>query len=126
MSRVSVDGLRRDERGWALSPGRLLRGGMDEVAELHVVSLRPGAVRGNHRHPDGTEWLLVVGGRAAVAWRDPAGVEHRDDVSGSEPALYRFAPGVDHAVRCEDDREIFVVAGSDVPRPTTRDAEPLL
>lgn len=110
-----------------MTPDRLLPDGMDGLAELHVVSLRPGAVRGNHRHPDGTEWLLVLGGRATVAWRHQEdGREEQDRLAGGRPALYRFAPGVDHALRCEGDREIYAVAGSDVPRPTTLEAEPLL
>lgn len=73
-----------DERGWTFRP-------LDEVGieparfmDVHIASVVAGAVRGNHVHPNVTEWLPVFG-----------------------------APGVAHAVRCDGPGTAFPVSWAD-------------
>lgn len=118
-----------DERGWGL---RLLEAAglhSDEVGDLHVVSLRPGAVRGNHVHEQGTEWLLVCGGPAVAAWRARGaeeGAHARMEIPGDRPALLEIPPGVPHALQNAARHPIHLVAVNEEAEPPTRKVEPLL
>ncbi len=95
--RVLIQTVRRsaDARGFVFEPL--------EVAELphqrncHVVVTEPGAVRGNHHHPRGTE-VLVVAGPAHVRCREEGAMVDTDVPAGT---VMRFTipPGVAHAVR---------------------------
>lgn len=114
-----------DARGWGLRPvekSGLPYGG---VGDVHVVSLEPGAVRGNHHHPGVTEWMLVFGAPVTLAWRDPDGAVRTVRVDGPEPVFAEVAPGVPHALRCEGPGTAYLVSWADGP-PTTERGEPLL
>jgi len=67
-----------DRRGWAFFPFQadlgLSPAGCDLVS-LHMVKTRPGAVRGNHRHPESAEWLYVYGGKASFFWQEETKVK---------------------------------------------------
>ncbi len=111
--------LRGDERGWALRP--LEAAGLEGrvPGDLHVVSLEPGAVRGNHRH-DAVEWLLVMEGRVEVRSRAVEGEPISVRVlEGPRPALLEIPPGVDHAVRNAGERTVYLLAFSDHPGAAT-------
>ncbi len=86
---------------------------MARVGDVHVVSLEPGAVRGNHRHPNVIEWLLVLGAPVTVAWRDLDGAEKRLRVEGDEPVLLELPPGTPHAVRGEGPGPGYLVSWAD-------------
>ncbi len=119
----------RDARGWGLTPLEAAGiGGVAFPGHLHVVSLKPGAVRGNHSHPDATEWFLICGGPAEIAWQTGTEPIRREGVSAAEtPALYEVPPGVAHAIRNGSQREIIVLAFSDaLTRQTLRCQVPLL
>ncbi len=111
----------RDERGWGLSP--LEAAGLPAGAapgNLHVVSLEPGAVRGNHIHPDSTEWFLLCGGPAEIAWQSGPLPPRRESILPDDgPALYEVPPGVAHAIRNRSRREIILLAFSDAPARKT-------
>ncbi|KAK6925328.1 hypothetical protein RJ641_009654 [Dillenia turbinata] len=58
--------ITRDKRGWLLDPITLARdasisGGAKSCASIHVGEIRPGGVRGNHRHHDCNETLVIWG-----------------------------------------------------------------
>lgn len=114
-----------DERGWGLQP--LKAAGLDpsRLGEMHVVSLEPGAVRGNHVHPETTEWMLLCGGPMVVSWRADAGSEEAV-INGASPALLEIPPGVAHAVRSDADRVVYLLCWSDGEPVTERLPEPLL
>ena len=42
----------------------------DTIAEFNMVTFRPNAIRGNHYHPEFTEYLLVVRGQGVAVWRE--------------------------------------------------------
>lgn len=116
-----------DERGWGLRPAAAMPLPWDEVGECHVVSVRPGAVRGNHVHDRGTEWLLICGGPAVVAWR-PRGQDEpgRMELPGDAPVLLEIPPGMAHAVENVGAAPIHLVAFNDEAEPRTRPVEALL
>jgi dTDP-4-dehydrorhamnose 3,5-epimerase-like enzyme len=97
MSAVHIERLRthRDARGWVVEPLR-----PDELPRqrnAHLVLSRPGAVRGNHYHLRGTEYLTLVG-PALVRLREEG--EVRDvEVAADEIIRLVIPPGISHAVK---------------------------
>jgi len=125
---IDVTALTRaDERGWHLRPLDAIPVPRDRIEEMHVVSVRPDAVRGNHVHDESTEWLLVCGGPAVAAWRAPGqdGVG-RMEIPGDAPQLLEIPPGTAHALRNPGGQVLHLVAFSDRAEPGTRPVEPLL
>ncbi|MEQ8329486.1 MAG: hypothetical protein RH859_03390 [Longimicrobiales bacterium] len=128
MTRLSLgdtDHLWGDARGWGLRPLEAAGVAPERLAEMHVVSVEPGAVRGNHRHPATTEWMLVFGAPADVASRTPDGPVEVERVDGGAPALLEFGPGVAHAVRGCGPGVTYLVCWAD-GTPETDRVEPLL
>ncbi len=100
----------KDARGWVLDPLPLAALEGMPLGNLHVASLQPGAIRGNHFHDNAAEWVLFCGGPAALL----AGTgEHagREEIliSGEEPELFEIPAGLPHAIENRSDREIFLV-----------------
>lgn len=128
------DDLWGDARGWGTNPWR--GSGIDPEGPLacHVVSIEPGAVRGNHLHPDAQEWMLLFGAPCTVAGRrgGTAGADNRAGTTeslrleGSRPTLVHFPAGEAHAVRGEGPGTTFLVAFNDHPAPETERVEALL
>ena len=116
-----------DERGWGVKPYDSIGRFADTPVNLHVVSMKPGAVRGNHSHPAATEWLLVCGGPAKIAWRF---INDEDvcesEVDGKEPIFFEFPPNVAHAVRNVSKERIYLMAWNNVHDPETVHCEALL
>lgn len=116
-----------DARGWGVRPLHAFGRDQDEAVECHVVSLGPGAVRGNHLHPDGTEWMLLFGGPVELAWREPGATEVRRRTFGAGPVAVELPPGTAHAVRGRGETgESYLVAFSDRPAPVTERCDPPL
>jgi uncharacterized RmlC-like cupin family protein len=97
MPRVTIEHLtvHADPRGCVFEP--LGPDGLPEQRNVHVVVTEPGAVRGNHMHPRGTETLVMQG---------PALFRHVDageviDTEIPAGAVFRFTipAGVPHALR---------------------------
>jgi len=84
-----------DERGTVFNPVEI--SAFTGQKNLHVVTSRPQAVRGNHYHPLGTEILVVVG-PALMRIRETDGLR---DIDIPARAVYRLTipPGVSHAVK---------------------------
>ncbi|XP_020970841.1 uncharacterized protein LOC107623152 isoform X1 [Arachis ipaensis] len=63
----------KDTRGWLLDPISLARasgilGGALTCASVHIGEIRPGRLRGNHRHHDCNETFVLWG--ALIKFRD--------------------------------------------------------
>jgi oxalate decarboxylase/phosphoglucose isomerase-like protein (cupin superfamily) len=100
----------KDARGWVLNPLPLAGLESKPLGNLHVASMQPGAIRGNHAHGSAAEWLLFCGGPAALlagTEGDPGAEEIT--VSGGEPELFEIPAGLPHAIVNRSDREIFLV-----------------
>jgi oxalate decarboxylase/phosphoglucose isomerase-like protein (cupin superfamily) len=109
--RVAIgDKAWKDARGWVLNPLPLAGLEGRPLGNLHVASMQPGAVRGNHAHGSAAEWLLFCGGPAVLL----AGAEGTPEaeeilVGGGEPELFEIPAGLPHAIVNRADREIFLV-----------------
>ena len=116
---------RWDKRGWGLAP--LEAAGLPSGASagnLHAVSLKPGAARGNHLHPDSTEWFLLCGGPAEIAWKGGHAHARQEIVQPDDiPALFEVPPGIAHAIRNLSQQDIIVLAFNDSPAPETLPCE---
>jgi len=100
----------KDARGWVLNPLPLAGLESKPLGNLHVVSMQPGAVRGNHAHGSAAEWLLFCGGPAVLLGGmsgDPGAEEMI--INGGEPELFEIPAGLPHAIVNRSDREIFLV-----------------
>ena len=117
-----------DERGWGLRPLEAAGVPPERLGDVHVVSLTPGAVRGNHAHPRGTEWILLCGGPVEVAWRGGEGSAPSEtrQVGGDHPVLYEIPPGTAHAFRNASQGVVHLVVWNDEVDPPTVPAEPPL
>ena len=111
--------LHSDARGWITEalPGQFPGHGLS-----HLVSLEPGATRGNHAHPDKAEVFLVFGGSAIVRIRCPGSLEEPSefrvgDVASDGTGLKRFVlpAGCAHAVRNAGERTIYLLSYTDRP-----------
>jgi oxalate decarboxylase/phosphoglucose isomerase-like protein (cupin superfamily) len=100
----------KDVRGWVLNPLPLAGLEGRPLGNLHVASMQPGAIRGNHVHGSAAEWLLFCGGPAVLL----AGTEGNPEaeeilVGGGEPELFEIPAGLPHAIVNRSEREIFLV-----------------
>jgi dTDP-4-dehydrorhamnose 3,5-epimerase-like enzyme len=73
---------------------------VSSVSNVHIVSLLPGAVRGNHYHAHHVEHLCVIGGRVRFRAVDTESEETIDtELDGSRVPVIRIPPLVSHAVK---------------------------
>jgi oxalate decarboxylase/phosphoglucose isomerase-like protein (cupin superfamily) len=116
-----------DPRGWSLDPIRAagLNGGA--LAGFHLVSLKPGSVRGNHFHTHAREWILVFGGEGRLLLREGESAEPQElGLGGEEPAFFEIPPGVEHAIQNTSRSEMYLLAFYDRSDSETRKATGLL
>ncbi len=110
------DRFHRDPRGWAFFP---FQGALDiipagcDLDSFHVVMTMPGAVRGNHRHPESAEWMHVFGGPVTLYW-DQDG-QTRERVMKSESCLIHIPAGTAHAVKNHGPGPIYLAAFREKP-----------
>jgi len=117
-SRVTIEPvpLRRDARGWVLEPVALQT--LAAARNAHAVFTEPGAVRGNHYHPRGTEVLVVVG-PAQVRWRE-GGALRDVDVPPGQAFRFTIPAGVAHAIRNPGPQPLFLIAFNTVAHDPDR------
>lgn len=112
-----------DPRGTAFEPvGAEALGGFRNV---HVVLTEPGHVRGNHRHPRGTETLIVRGPALLVA--EDGGARETHAIAPDQVVRVRLGPGVAHAVKNTGDNPMLIVSfGTEPFDPTNTERHVLL
>jgi len=107
---------RDDGRGSAFYlPDEALRW-LGGVEEMHVVTIRPGAIRGNHVHLRRREVIVVRSeGPWELGWRVPGGESEEVERRRFEEAqgvLLCVEPGVAHALKNLGERELVVASCS--------------
>jgi nitroimidazol reductase NimA-like FMN-containing flavoprotein (pyridoxamine 5'-phosphate oxidase superfamily)/uncharacterized cupin superfamily protein len=107
-----------DARGWVLNPLPLAGLEGRPLGNLHVASLQPGAVRGNHAHASAAEWLLFCGGPASLT----TGTEEIL-VGGGEPELFEIPAGLPHAIVNRSAGDLLVVSMKRTERRPRRFSE---
>jgi UDP-2-acetamido-2,6-beta-L-arabino-hexul-4-ose reductase len=108
--RVLIEELtvRRDLRGAVFEPLEGHR--LPEQRNVHVVLTEPGGIRGNHYHRYATE-VATVAGPTLVRYREGEHIEDRIVAEG-EVVMFRFPPGVPHALRNIGEKENLLVVFS--------------
>jgi oxalate decarboxylase/phosphoglucose isomerase-like protein (cupin superfamily) len=93
-----------DARGFSFTvPAEALKA-LGRVADVHLASIKPGAVRGNHYHKKGRMGIVVLpGAKWSFHWDEGEGAEPRHRVfDGSRAVLVLVAVGSSHAVSNDD------------------------
>ncbi len=97
-----------DPRGQVFEP---LTGDMARAARwpnFHVATMEPGAVRGNHRHPHGTELIVLFGSDGWLVCED--GEAHRKVAFDRDSVMaVLIPPGVAHAIQNTGDRLLVLL-----------------
>jgi oxalate decarboxylase/phosphoglucose isomerase-like protein (cupin superfamily) len=106
-----------DARGFSFSPPPEALAFLDWIADIHLASTAPGAVRGNHYHVRKREAIVVLPGAAwSLHWDEgedtPA--QHRT-FDGANAVLVLVPPGSSHAVRNDGETTLWLVACSSQP-----------
>ena len=105
----------RDARGWNTHPIPYELIDKHALDNIHIVSLEPGTVRGNHAHHRQTEYIFVMGGPCRVAAVNKATAEfselvvHPDDLY-----LFKVSPGVGHGFKNISNATIYALCFSDL------------
>ncbi len=68
----------------------------DPIKEFNLLYFLPGKVRGNHSHPEFTEYFLVVDGSGVLVTRDPD-TEEELVIHASKGTCFRIPQGTSHA-----------------------------
>lgn len=112
-----------DARGWVVNPIPPPYAARP-FGHLHLASMAPGAVRGNHRHRRLNELIFVWGGRSAWRVEGPDGGEEFE-LSAAELTVVEIPAGLGHAVRNIDDHLIYLLSYYDQPYDAAHpDVEP--
>lgn len=106
-----IENAHNDERGWVTNPLEVAGVSSKTLSNLHIASVKPGCIRGNHYHNHATEWLLIFGGAASFYWRSSEEETiHEEKIKGSDPVSFEIPPGIEHAVINRSGKEIFLMA----------------
>lgn len=87
------------------------------MADVHLASTGPGAVRGNHYHLRRREAIVVLpGARWSLHWDDGGGsATQRRSFEGTRAILVLVSPGASHAVRNDGEGTLWLAAISSEP-----------
>lgn len=120
---ISIEPLDRyeDERGWVCEVYSGELGA--ELQNIHLGTMEPGAVRGNHAHLESREWIVFHNPMIQVRWRED---DETIDAVIEEPSLVTLPPGIPHAFKNEGDETVSFTAYRDTEYDDDNpDAEPV-
>ena len=122
---IELDGY-RDARGWNTHPIPYELIEQHKLDNVHLVSLEPGAVRGNHAHKRQTEYIFIMGGPCRVAALNKATAEISElVVQPGDMYLFKVGPGVGHGFKNISNQTIYALCFSDLRfDPANPDWEP--
>lgn len=107
--------IHADERGWLVE---LLKAKELEkpVRQIHIASIKPGQIRGNHYHSKRIEWFFIVAGRARLTLQDIKTEEKIYlELSPKKPQVITIFPYVAHSVKNLGRKAAYLVsAQSDI------------
>ncbi len=69
----------------------------EEIREFNLLYFNAGKFRGNHFHPEFTEYFIVLRGVVTLFTLDPDSKETLNMICG-EGTVFKSAPGVPHAI----------------------------
>jgi UDP-2-acetamido-2,6-beta-L-arabino-hexul-4-ose reductase len=89
----------QDDRGWSIKPITDEEIHTGKIKDIHIVSMRPGAIRGNHYHAYKTEHIFVMGSTCRVVVMDNNTNEREEEIiEHNKKALLVIPPHVTHAI----------------------------
>jgi dTDP-4-dehydrorhamnose 3,5-epimerase-like enzyme len=118
---ISELGNSGDARGLSFTLPAQALDFVGRVADLHLASTMPAAVRGNHYHLRRREAIVILPGTAwSLHWDEGEGTaaEHRA-FNGSSAVLVLVSSGSSHAVRNDGTTALWLVACSSEPYDPT-------
>ncbi len=103
-----------DARGLSFSLPQDALNFLGSVADMHLASTMPGAIRGNHYHTRKREAIIFLPGAAwSLHWDEgPDAAIHHRAFAGRECVLVLISPGCSHAVRNDGSAPLWLVAHS--------------
>jgi oxalate decarboxylase/phosphoglucose isomerase-like protein (cupin superfamily) len=106
------DSWHQDERGFVYFPWQNAPDALP-LAEMcrscHLISIVPGQSRGQHQHPDKTEWLFTFHGEGQLFWRTGDGHLQQRLLSGNR-TLVVIPPGIPHTLRNDGPAQLYLLA----------------
>ena len=114
---ISELGNGGDLRGFSFTIPAEALAFLGRVADIHVASTAPGAIRGNHYHLRRREAIVLLPGTAwSLHWDEGEGLpaQHRS-FDGGGAVLVLISPGASHAVRNDGETRLWLVACSSEP-----------
>jgi len=115
-----------DERGWNVHPVDYNLLDDCDIKNIHIVSMEPGARRGNHLHRRQTEHIFIMGGPCLVAAQNlETGEKLSITVQANDLYLFRAAIGIAHVFKNISEHTIHALCYSDLRfDPMDMDIEP--
>jgi oxalate decarboxylase/phosphoglucose isomerase-like protein (cupin superfamily) len=110
-----------DARGFSFTTPSQALEFVGRVADMHLASTAPGAVRGNHYHLRRREAIVILPGAAwSLHWDEGEGTvaQHRS-FEGKSAVVVLVSPGASHAVRNDGATPLWLVACSSEPYDPT-------
>jgi dTDP-4-dehydrorhamnose 3,5-epimerase-like enzyme len=101
-----------DGRGFSFTAPAEALAFVGRMADVHLASTKPGAVRGNHYHLRRREAVVVLpGSKWSLHWDegDAETAQHRE-FSGECAVMVLVSPGASHAVRNDSEGQLWLVA----------------
>src|SRR4249919_1161074 len=97
VSEISNSG---DARGFSFTAPTGALAFVGRMADVHLASTKPGAVRGNHYHLRRREAIVVLpGAKWSLHWDEGDAATRHRQFSGESAVMVLVSPGASHAVR---------------------------
>lgn len=100
-----------DGRGWLVE---LFKANQLEkpIKQLHIASIKPGGIRGNHYHSKRMEWFFIVSGNARITLQN---IKTQKKIyfklSPKKPRVITIFPYIAHSVKNTGKEIVYLVAG---------------
>lgn len=105
---------KEDERGFLVKPFEETQ--VNTLHNIHIVSLNPGVVRGNHFHPTQTEYIIMLGKKATLVTIDTVTTTRSEKIiEGTKCPLIIIPPKVAHAIKNISTEVIYLFCYLDKP-----------
>ena len=106
-----------DGRGYSFTAPSEALDFLGRVADMHLASTAPGAIRGNHYHLRRREAIVVLPGTPwSLHWDRGEGMARQHRLfNGASAVLVLVSPGASHAVRNDGETPLWLVACSSEP-----------
>ncbi len=89
----------QDDRGWSLKPITDEEIATSKLSDVHIASIKPGAIRGNHYHVHKTEHILIIGSTCRVVVMDNHTKEKEEKIIEDSGKMLLIIPSsVTHAI----------------------------